>query len=1141
MKRNNVINFFGILLFIYLVFISSCSPSLGASWYAKSGGKSESAQMHISSIKVKILGKEVEVDDAESRSVTGKVDFTKAKRFAVAVPYEVKELDVDSIRVEAYENGQKAKAVEVNIELEGDRIPLVPNESISVILRIKDKGGRFLVEEKFISVTREARKAVDLVMEKLEAFGNEVAWVEDNKTGAVEVPYSKGSAVTAGDIKAIFKVGDETKSLPVVLQNDEVELKVGEVTSVLCSIEEKQGEYNAYSFTLNCTRLERQEGEEEPLKLKYLSVHGIDARSGLVKVAQDVVEVMAKDVVAVFETFETLPVKLQKDAVSVDSAGSSELEITVEGEKGKYSTWTKTVHVVKEEAEGGDAPTEEDAGGEQDNDQDVKEPEQSENPEDENKNKKFLGKVNVEKKEIDPFDLQEGIKENFGGFSASEFDGWILNMTSMANDNVADYAFKPGAWDAGSPPTCTGDDIGKGQFNHAGNLKYYKYKTQDERWGGRWSPSLDDAEKKKRERFLFFKFTGDAAMNIHLDNSMFCLDTVTKFLFYYSAPSKISSLGVPSEWRDYEEASEGSHVQSQVPFYLTDPVGYVQKDGKCVIYGWTKQRIRKNDYTPSLNQSFRKVASRTPGGHGYSPYKDKIIKEKRLPSTERNPNYTAEKPFIIKHPKAIYATIEDKEFVVSVRAKKAPEGEELSYQWYTNTQDSTEGGVAISGAIAESYEFEKKKTDVFCYCIVTNRNTENGKTAQTASQAVKVRIAEKKEELKIDAKTPIIKKHPEGCKKKFVEGVPEKLTLSIEVARMSSKDGELSYQWFMNTQDKAEGGEKIEDAKSATCEIEISTEGITYYYCEVTNTNEKATGEKTASVVSAVAKVEAEELYELTVSCIGDGTLTVFGGEDVSRVVVGKDEQKKIRVKVGTELILMAKEGPGWEIEKWDGGLVASEDKRTAQLTINSKDDAQNSVGVVFSKIKKQGKLSITAVKVENVSIDCAFWGKHYDFSYFVWHILASTKDDAVEEVSHDLWKHDSYERLYKQGSGKSAYFMPDSNAKFMDLNLNNNVGKLKLDFKLSKRDSAIPMYGDHTWDMLKHEDAPIEFEYDALKDCWRVKDMSYEIDKVTVEYTKNFVLKRRHEKDFAVTYIANNPDLCAVGALKVIYTLSWE
>ena len=124
-------------------------------------------------------------------------------------------------------------------------------------------------------------------------------------------------------------------------------------------------------------------------------------------------------------------------------------------------------------------------------------------------------------------------------------------------------------------------------------------------------------------------------------------------------------------------------------------------------------------------------------------------------------------------------------------------------------------------------------------------------------------------------------------------------------------------------------------------------------------------------------------------------------------------------------------------------------------------------------------------------------------------------RDDASEGVSQELWKQDAVEFLYTQGFGRSAYFMPEEKANIMDISMNNTAGNLKLDFQITKRDSKIPMGGDHKWTMIEHGKSVIELEYNDLKDCWHVKDLDYNID--------------------------NNAELYAVGSMKVVYTLSWE
>ncbi|MGP1439905.1 MAG: hypothetical protein ACTTJ3_04100 [Treponema sp.] len=946
--------FIKFLIITYLLTIISCSPSLGASWYAKTGGKNSGISMYVTSIKV--LNHDVTVNDPDYRAIEGdKVrSFAKAKRFSITVPHTVSSIDADSIKIEAYEDYKKQKPLKISLEIEGDLVPLVQGEAVSVILRVKDNAGKYDVEQKFISVTRE---------------------VSDNS----EVP-----------------------------------------------------------------------SEPEP-----------------------------------------------EDPNEVD-------------------------------------------------------PPSLENPIDENGNKKFKVKINTKEEKVDPFDYYG---KDFI-FPASRFDGWILNMTSMTSENVASYAFKEGQWQ-GSPLSCIGEDVGQGQMNHTWNLKYYKYKNQEERWKehGGYVPSIDEKEKKRRERFIFFRFTGSASMGIQLDNSMFCVDTHTKFLFYYSDPSNISGVGVPSNWKDYEEASKDYHKYFEKPFYLTDPVGYVKENGECVIYSWCKEHIKANNYTATLNPSYVRQASRKLGGKGYSPYRDEKIKKTKERIVEENPEYTVEKPVITGQSGSLYLSIDSPEkAIMSVTVKKAPENEELSYQWYKNATNSKEGGELINGAITAEYTMPKEVIDVYCYCVVTNKNTKNGKEARSISQPIKVRIAQSNADLKIDAEIPIIIKHPKSSKHSFVEGRNVSISLNVEVSKPKDK-GVLTYQWFESENETTENGTKIENAKDKVYNAELSGSGVKYYYCCVTNTNDKATGEKATSVFSAVAKIEIEQLYELTFGCVGEGSLTVFGGEDGTKTVRNSSEDK-IKVKLGTDLVFIAKPNKGWEIEKWEGKATISEgDINTAQMKIEKAEDVEGNVVVNFKKIPKKGVIGISEVMIQNLSLGglCTTWtvqGAKVDYAYFDFDVSTYFKDDNNEEFKQLFSSKGNGKDLYtyEKDRIKSMVYSDSKDAKDEKISFFNRKPSLKLSLKLVKTDRGafwkvtneqiISQKGDN-----ENINGDIEFEYDELKDCWHLKSKKadYNIDKVSIVFDEGFTLKRGQEKPFAVTYEVNNPANHAKGNVKVVYTLLWE
>ena len=238
--------------------------------------------------------------------------------------------------------------------------------------------------------------------------------------------------------------------------------------------------------------------------------------------------------------------------------------------------------------------------------------------------------------EVNPF---EYFNENYV-YPASKFDEWVLYMTGISKANVASYRFEAvTSWqDNGSGEhlyvgqSGKGSIIGEGQINKAWDLKYYMYKTREDRWvkSNHFNPNLTTEEATKQKRFYFYRFTGTASAGTNLDNSTFCVDTYSKFLFFYSEPAAISTLGVPSGWQDYAAPSTGDHTQRAKKFYEYDPVGYVMEDGTVVIYKWFEAKIMGNNYSPVMNPKYKLPAKAGKAGEkgypGYSPYKYETLK-----------------------------------------------------------------------------------------------------------------------------------------------------------------------------------------------------------------------------------------------------------------------------------------------------------------------------------------------------------------------------------------------------------------------------------------------------------------------------------------------------------------------------------
>ncbi len=77
----------------------------------------------------------------------------------------------------------------------------------------------------------------------------------------------------------------------------------------------------------------------------------------------------------------------------------------------------------------------------------------------------------------------------------------------------------------------------------------------------------------------------------------------------------------------------------------------------------------------------------------------------------------------------------------------------------------------------------------------------------------------------------------------------------LSVAAAVSDGGVLSYQWYRNEKNEVTGGTAIIGATGATYLPSTATVGTMYFYAILTNTNDRATGNKTASATSAAAKV----------------------------------------------------------------------------------------------------------------------------------------------------------------------------------------------------------------------------------------------------------------------------------------------
>ena len=71
----------------------------------------------------------------------------------------------------------------------------------------------------------------------------------------------------------------------------------------------------------------------------------------------------------------------------------------------------------------------------------------------------------------------------------------------------------------------------------------------------------------------------------------------------------------------------------------------------------------------------------------------------------------------------------------------------------------------------------------------------------------------------------------------------------------ATASGILSYQWYTNTKGSSIGATAINGAISNTYTITPTKVGASYYYCVVTNTDDKMSAAKIASITSKIVKV----------------------------------------------------------------------------------------------------------------------------------------------------------------------------------------------------------------------------------------------------------------------------------------------
>lgn len=196
-------------------------------------------------------------------------------------------------------------------------------------------------------------------------------------------------------------------------------------------------------------------------------------------------------------------------------------------------------------------------------------------------------------------------------------------------------------------------------------------------------------------------------------------------------------------------------------------------------------------------------------------------------------------------------TNKNKNISISIKAE-INDGGKLTYQWYT-AKDKITIGNAIEEATDSEYQPPVNKDgNFYYYCVITN-NLKSDKDAITSPRILVTVLPA------INAKTPEISSQP-------TDGI---IVISAEhtltVGASASDGGTISYQWYSISAEENAQGAIITGAINSKLQLSAEEEGITGYYCVITNTitDNGDGGVKTANITTNTAWLEAKKLYDV--------------------------------------------------------------------------------------------------------------------------------------------------------------------------------------------------------------------------------------------------------------------------------------
>ena len=299
---------------------------------------------------------------------------------------------------------------------------------------------------------------------------------------------------------------------------------------------------------------------------------------------------------------------------------------------------------------------------------------------------------------------------------------------------------------------------------------------------------------------------------------------------------------------------------------------------------------------------------------------------------------------------------------------------------HTVNEDVTSQAVYVnvsSGATWALY------SDEGCANVITNRTMILGSGATTAYIKVSAQngVDSKIYAITIirnstiqDARTPV----PGALADVSVEQ-NSSATLAVTVTN-AAQMSQLSYQWYESASATDLTGTPIPGAQGATFSAPTGTIGTKYYFCEVTNTDNDATGSKTSTAKTNIAKVEVLEPPSET-DCFITGVVSPAGAAfDATAMTIKHEVPNSTTSQV---INVNVNNGASWALYSDVGCLNEISDKTMTSLVVGpnvayvkvvSKDGSQSSIYTVT--ITRQVLIVTVTDNMEN-------WSKSYDRDAF--------------------------------------------------------------------------------------------------------------------------------------------------------------